>query len=396
VLVVDDNPTNREILLRQLSGWGIRAEGVASGTRALQVVRSPLDGVPFDLVLLDMMMPEMDGLEVARSIRADPAVADVPLVLLTSAGAMPEGPAASVVDLVLTKPVRARELQDALGRERRVPARAAPPQRSVPVPQGVRVLLVEDNVVNQEVALAFLEGLGCRTTVAADGGEAVTRAAAGAFDLILMDCMMPGMDGFEATRAIREGEAAGGAPRVPIVALTASAMEGERERCLAAGMDDYLAKPLGQERLEAMLARWVRGVVPAPPPPTAAASTTGPVLDPAALDALRRYRRGPGGVGLLTRAGEAYLRDTPTKIQALRASLATLDRTGIRRLAHTLKSSSAMFGATALAELCQGLETEAPVLSAGDGDRRLATVEREYARVEQALLDTLEAERSHG
>jgi CheY-like chemotaxis protein/HPt (histidine-containing phosphotransfer) domain-containing protein len=396
VLVVDDNPTNREILLRQLSGWGVRAEGVASGTRALQVLRAPLDRVPFDLVLLDMMMPDMDGLEVARSIRADGALADVPLVLLTSAGAMPEGPAASVVDLVLTKPVRARELQDALARERRGAGPAPAPRGREASPAGARVLLVEDNVVNQEVALAFLEGLGCRTTVAADGREAATVFAANAFDLILMDCMMPDMDGFETTRAIREHEAAAGTPRVPIVALTASVLAGERERCLEAGMDDYLTKPLGQERLEAMLARWIRRAGPPPAEAPMVAPRPEAVLDPAALDALRRYPRGPGGAALLARAGEAYLRDAPTKIQALRASLAIMDRAGVRRLAHTLKSSSAMFGAATLAELCQGLETGAPALTAADGEQRLAAVEREYARVEQALQHVLDTERSHG
>jgi PAS domain S-box-containing protein len=262
-LVVDDNATNRMVVTRNLAGWGVCVAEAPSGTAALAALRSAEEA--FNLALLDFQMPEMDGLELARQIKADPTLAGVRLILLTSLGlrGQREQARAAGVDGYLVKPVRQSQLYDCLVTVMAAPAPGppAPPRpaadsgrRPPLVARGPRVLLAEDNVVNQRLALRMLEKLGCRVDVVDNGREAVAAVRRGRYALVFMDCQMPEMDGFEATAAIRQGETGSG--RVPIIALTASAMQGDREACLAAGMDDYLSKPLGQHDLERMLRRW--------------------------------------------------------------------------------------------------------------------------------------------
>jgi two-component system, sensor histidine kinase and response regulator len=250
-LVVDDNATNRMILTRNLEGWGLCVAEAPGGAEALAALRSAEEA--FDVGLLDFQMPEMDGLELARQIKADPALAGVRLILLTSLGmrGQREQARAAGVDGYLVKPVRQSQLYDCLVTVMAAPAPwpPAPPRpaadsgRRPPRARGPRVLLAEDNEVNQRLALRMLEKLGCRVDVVGNGREAVAAVRRGEYALFFMDCQMPEMDGFEATAAIRQGETGSG--RVPIIALTASAMQGDREACLAAGMDDYLSKPLG-------------------------------------------------------------------------------------------------------------------------------------------------------
>jgi CheY-like chemotaxis protein len=207
----------------------------------------------------------MDGLELARHIKADPALAGVRLIMLTSLGVRGQRDQARAAGIegYLVKPVRLAQLYDCLttvmsatGPSPSAPTRPAAEagRRPPPVAHGPRVLLAEDNVVNQTLALRLLEKLGCRVDVVGNGRDAVAAVARGEYALVFMDCQMPEMDGFEATAAIRQGET--GSRRVPIIALTASAMQGDREACLAAGMDDYLSKPLGQRDMERMLRRW--------------------------------------------------------------------------------------------------------------------------------------------
>jgi PAS domain S-box-containing protein len=262
-LVVDDNATNRMVLTRMLAGWGLRVAEAPGGEEALAALRSAEEA--FSLALLDFEMPEMDGVELARHIKADPALAGVKLIMLTSVAmrGQREQASAAGVDGYLVKPIRLSQLHDCLatvlaGTEPwpsapRKPA-AASEQRPPRVEPGPRVLLAEDNAVNQTLALRMLEKLGCRVNVVSNGREAVAAVGRGEYALVFMDCQMPEMDGFEATAAIRRGET--GARRVPIIALTASAMQGDREACLAAGMDDYLSKPLGLRDMERMLRRW--------------------------------------------------------------------------------------------------------------------------------------------
>jgi signal transduction histidine kinase/DNA-binding response OmpR family regulator len=264
VLYVDDNETNRRILDRQLVSWGVNADGAPDAATALHLLRTAAEaGRPYAVAILDYLMPGLDGIELARAIRAEPSLTAVRLVMLTSVSHRVQDHEAkdAGIAMVLTKPVRQARLRDCLARVLGGAGPAATtnePAAGPPAPATItaRVLVVEDNRVNQVIAVRMLEKLGCRVDVAANGREALEMARGLAYDLILMDCQMPEMDGYAATAAIRDREAGTGR-RVAIVAMTANAMEDDRDRCLAAGMDDYLAKPIKPAGLVAMVAKWV-------------------------------------------------------------------------------------------------------------------------------------------
>jgi CheY-like chemotaxis protein len=271
ILVVDDNATNRQILARQLGAWGVQVALAESGAVALGQLRvAAASGRPFDLAILDMQMPTMDGLMLAVEVRADQRIAQTPLALLTSLGQPGARGDQSGLDFagVLTKPVRQSQLRAWLGRVLGAPTRppaprqeSATPARPVSADHAVpRILVAEDNVVNQRVVVKTLERLGYRVDVVANGVEAVDAVARLPYAAVLMDCQMPELDGYEATRAIRAWERAAmrGGQRLPIIALTANALATDREQCLASGMDDYLAKPLRPETLATTLERWLQ------------------------------------------------------------------------------------------------------------------------------------------
>ncbi|HEX9918316.1 MAG TPA: response regulator, partial [Pyrinomonadaceae bacterium] len=267
VLIVDDNATNRKILSHQLTSWGMIHEEADSGLRALEALRqAAAQGTAFDLAILDLMMPGMDGFELARAIKSDPAIAGARLVLLTSFGQRGDDAAAREIGVAayLTKPVRQSQLYDCLSTvvghapaasERDAPAglsagRALKETRKM---SPKLILLAEDNIVNQKVAARQLQRLGYRADLVANGLEALEALGRIPYDLVLMDCQMPEMDGYEATAEIRRRE--GGAKHTPIVAMTANALEGDREKCIAAGMDDYVSKPVRPEELGEVLER---------------------------------------------------------------------------------------------------------------------------------------------
>jgi signal transduction histidine kinase/CheY-like chemotaxis protein len=270
-LIVEDNPTNRLILERYVSACGIAADSVDCGERALEALRdAAARHTPYDVALVDMKMPGMNGVELAQAVRGDSTLASTRLIMLASLCSSEIG---SVRDAGfaawINKPVRRSELfQCIAGVMGTRAAQAMPRAPEIQVaPIAARVLLVEDNRVNQEVCKAILRKLGCEVDVAGDGRAGVDAAFGARYDLVLMDCQMPEMDGFDASRAIRTREAeldaelhASGLPprRLPIIALTANAMQGDRERCLNAGMDDYLAKPFKKDQLAAMLEKWSR------------------------------------------------------------------------------------------------------------------------------------------
>jgi PAS domain S-box-containing protein len=269
VLVVDDNATNRKVLHYQLSAWGALDTVVGSAASALLALKDAAGGGrPFDLIVLDRQMPGVDGVEFARRVRADAQIAAIPLIMMTSLGDPDDVPVAELaIASVLVKPVKAEPLRAAL-LGALAPAAAASPVRRPASPDPVapaaigrrRVLVAEDNVVNQKVALVQLRRLGHTAEAVSNGAEAIAALESVPYDLVLMDCQMPEMDGFEATRRIRGSGAAFG--EIPIVAMTANALEGDRERCLAAGMSDYLSKPVRTADLEAILERWLAGVAP--------------------------------------------------------------------------------------------------------------------------------------
>ncbi len=276
VLVVDDNDTNRRILERQLRGWGAQVACTAGGMEALTALAgSERDATRFSIAIVDMQMPGMDGIEVAAAIRGRPESAALPLVLATSLGTATGGDAtAAGFAAVLTKPIRAARLRQCLSRviggadpsAKEAPTTDTPTHRPNTPPRGL-VLVVEDNTVNQRVAVRMLEKLGYRADVAGNGLEALEALERIEYDLVLMDVYMPEMDGFEATAAIRARE--GGRRHLPIVAMTANAAKEDRESCLTAGMDGYLTKPVKPEQLHAALAQYL-DQSRAPTPATAA------------------------------------------------------------------------------------------------------------------------------
>lgn len=287
VLVVDDNATNRQILRHQIFAWKMQKGSAASGHEALNAMRAAVaGGHPYDIALLDMQMPEMDGLTLARAIKADPALAATRLIMLTSLGH--HYTAAELreagIDAYLVKPVKQSRLYDTLvtvvggaKAERDLVETAAPlPPAAAPDRPMLRVLVAEDNQTNQKVAMAQLRKLGCTVDIAANGLEALEALSQATYDLIFMDCQMPEMDGYEATRTIRKREADQGHPcpwPVPayIIAMTANAMLGDREKCLAVGMDDYVSKPMRLSELQVAMNRWRAALSARNPPPGAPA-----------------------------------------------------------------------------------------------------------------------------
>ena len=256
VAIIDDNKTNRTILERYVSSWGMRGRSFDSGHEALREMRRIASGDdPFEVAILDLMMPAMDGAAVASAMRADPSLRDMAVILLTSAGHSEV--AVPGVDAELVKPVRPSQLFDALQTllAGRSPAEVTTTSPHPHSSRGARILVVDDNAANQKVALRMVERLGYRADVAATGAEAVAMLGHGHYDAVLMDCQMPEMDGYEASRQIRHNERGG--RRVPIIAMTADAGAGEREHCISAGMDDYISKPVRLHVVAAVLERWL-------------------------------------------------------------------------------------------------------------------------------------------
>jgi len=271
MLVVDDNATNRRILLHHAREWSIEAEAVEGGRAALEQMRAAASrGEPFDVAVVEMRMPELDGAGVARAVRADPALHSTKLVLLSSSFDRDTARDAGI-DNYMQKPVRRARLFNTLVaalRDEQIPSSPQHPSTDAAEPgrDGPKVLVAEDNEVNQLLAARMLEKRGLSATLVADGRQAVDAVAEGDYDLVLLDCQMPELDGYDATREIRRLEA--GKRRTPVVAMTAHSMQGDRERCLEAGMDDYLSKPLNARAFDAALARWL------PTPPSQSSSET--------------------------------------------------------------------------------------------------------------------------
>jgi two-component system, sensor histidine kinase and response regulator len=269
-LIVDDNGTNRRVLCEQLSAWGIKVTDAEDGAEALRKLRSAAAGEePYDVAILDFQMPGMDGMELASRIKADPLVSSARLLLLTSVGVRGgrDESLRAGIEAYLVKPVKQSDLYDTLATvmvtpdgdtdesEKRLVTSHTLREARATLP---RVLVAEDNPVNQLVARKMLEKLGCRVEVAADGVEALAALSSGGpYSAVFMDVQMPNMDGYEATAEIRRRESEGGRPPIPIVAMTANAMEGDREEALGAGMDDYITKPVTSEALEVILKRWL-------------------------------------------------------------------------------------------------------------------------------------------
>jgi two-component system sensor histidine kinase/response regulator len=383
VLVVDDNATNRLILEEILANWGAVPVAVEGGPAALRALRAAAErGQPFPVAILDGMMPGMDGLDLASHIRSEPAIAGVRLLLLTSAGQSDDVTLLRSLEIsaCLTKPARQSDLFDTLMKvmtpvdrsktRHTTKHQAHRPPAPAPPRTGLRILLAEDHPVNQKVAVRMLERMGQSVVVASDGREAISALEADNFDLILMDVQMPEMDGFEAVRIIRQREQATG-EHMPILALTAHAMHGDRERCLSAGFDGYLAKPIRQEDLETALNDFVRQ------------PRAGPRHRHSVLEQLSS----------ICDADEAFIHDlalsflesAPSCLSRIITALDAGDWETLASQSHALKGISQTIGALDLAARCEELENVVNRADFTSPPPTVARLSEEWQRVRSAL-----------
>ncbi|MEI6666964.1 MAG: response regulator [Acidobacteriota bacterium] len=400
VLIVDDNASNREVLLLQLRAWGVRVEEASSGPEGLQAVYAARDsGDPFQIAMLDRVMPGMDGVALGRAIRVDQTLKETRLVLLSSLGK--RGDAKAMKDAgfagYLTKPARHSEVLGCLsilmsGGELTQDTRPIVTRHTVRElrPGVVRILLAEDNITNQDVAIGILKRLGLRADAVANGAEAVKALQLVPYDLVLMDVLMPEMDGFEATRRIRDPQSGVLNHQIPIIAMTANAMQGDREQCLDAGMNDYVSKPVSPGALEDALNRWLpgeanaRAAVQADQVGPAVSGGTGPaeclVFDEAGMLARMMNDR-----ELAQKVMFGYLTDLPRQIEALKEYLGAGDVAGVTRQAHSMKSAAASVGGEAVRAVAFEMEQTA---KKGDLDAtaaRLPEIDDQIARLKESL-----------
>ncbi|MDQ6727861.1 MAG: response regulator, partial [Actinomycetota bacterium] len=386
VLVVDDNATSRSVLETQLTAWGARPEGVADGRSALhRLEAAAASEVPFDVAVVDVAMPGMDGVELAGRVMANPVLKPTRILLLTTRLVLDAETAARLgVTESVPKPVHLPELGDSLVRllARTPVSQVAAPAASRSGDRG-RVLVVEDNPTNQMVARGLLAKLGYRPDVVSNGLQAVEAVDGTTYVAVLMDCNMPVMDGYEATAAIRAREGSG--PHVPIIAMTASALVGDRERCLAAGMDDYVSKPVKLAELDLALS----GSRAAPLTPAPGATVTGR-LDGDQLDTLRALDDGDGA--FFSALVRSFLASATGALATFTHAIESGDGFALAREAHRFKGEAATLGAVGLAELCRELESLGSPVDSAAGADIVARAGQELGRVRASLLDVLQDE----
>ncbi|MEW5989109.1 MAG: response regulator [Chloroflexota bacterium] len=390
LLVVDDNETNRRILTRQTLSWGMTADALASGREALDALQA---GQRYDLAILDMQMLEMDGLTLAAEIRQLPSAASMPLVMLTSIGRRKSQAEGELFAAFLTKPVKPSQLYDTL-------VNVWANQPSPPVVSGrstfrfdsemgkrhpLRILLAEDNVVNQKVASRLLERLGYRADVVANGLEVLESLRRQAYDVVLMDVQMPEMGGLETNQHIQAGWPAGQRPRV--IAMTAHALKGDRERLLEGGMEDYISKPVRPEELTQVLARC------RPLPAVAGgedqeasrqSDPAGPGMAATTIGILRDLtdEQDPAAIGEFI---SLFLEDASRQVNQMAAAVQSGDPKAVERAAHSLKGNSAMLGLAALSEVCQEVEWLGAAGELGQTADKLPELEQAFAVVRATL-----------
>ncbi len=407
VLIVDDNATNREVLRVQLEAWGIVADEAADGPAALRTLRAARDaGEPFGVAILDMQMPGMDGAELARIVKADESLASIRLVLMTSLGN--HGDLLRAPDLGLEaslgKPVRQSDLFDCLAtviagsRASRPAAFASRKASPLSMEPGrlaaMRILLAEDNATNRAVAQGILGKLGLTADAVVNGAEALRALEAKQYDLVLMDVQMPEIDGLEATRRIRDPRSAVLDHAVPIVAMTAHALQGDERKCLDAGMNDYVTKPVSPRALALALERWLpRGAGgserPAPAERDAAPpeSRPSPPDSPPVFDRAGMMARLMDDEDLAGAVVRGFLEEMPNEIETLKRCLIAGDAAGARRQAHSIKGASANVGAEALRAVAVEAEKAGQAGDLTAIKARMPDLESQYALLREAMID---------
>jgi len=397
VLVVDDNTSNRTLVMELLHQWGCRFQGAADGAACLAMLREAAEqGDGFRIALIDHQMPGLSGLELGRQVKEDQRLAATSLVMMASLAQ--KGDAAlidEVFDAYLTKPVRQSHLYGSLWQAL---GGAAPGELTPGVvarhalagnaPSSARILLAEDNIVNQKVAQGLLQTLGYRADVVANGLEAVKALELINYDLVLMDCQMPEVDGFEATSLIRSADSQVLNRGVPIIAMTANAMKGDREHCLEIGMNDYLAKPVNKNELRGMLEKWLPRVEEAGRTRQEAGSVSHPVAEPEAKLAVFDL------AGMMARLEDeafahdltaCFLVDIPLQIKTLGEFLLAGDVAGVERQAHMIKGASAYVGGESLCAVTSLLEQTARTGTLNGLEGQMADLEQEFAALKREI-----------
>ncbi|WP_353571540.1 PAS domain S-box protein [Candidatus Albibeggiatoa sp. nov. BB20] len=403
VLIVDDNTTNCEILYTQTLNWGLIPDVAISAQEGLnKIYHAAKEQKFYDLAIIDFMMPHMDGSSLAQRIKLDSAINALPLIMLTSVHQPMDNPEIKkLLASRLYKPVSQKKLLECLLRAMSPNLSMLLDEDSTSAQKQVfnhhwKVLLAEDNLINQEVAIDMLKGLGCYVTVVDNGVDALNRRMTGDFDLIFMDCHMPQMDGFIATQKIRIWEAEQQSlSHIIIIALTANAMQGDRERCLACGMDDYISKPVTSKALRQTILHWLNDKLTehetinmqqpvkqtvSPPYSQLQAISTLPIVDSKSLDVLRQEMRGRG-IGWLI---DLYLGELPNYLAELESAVEEKDTESIYLAAHKFKGGSANLGAQQIVQLCKLLETKAR-------EKDMATITSLMTTVLQAIEDLKQA-----
>ena len=427
ILIVDDNRTNRIILYEMLKAWQCRTEEVAGGAEALDALRrAARDGDAFDIAILDYMMPEMDGEALGAAIKGDAEIRDTILIMLTSKGLRGDAARAKEIGFAayLTKPVKKGHLHTCLGTvlgrreaglKREQPGLLTRHSLAEGVKRRVRILLAEDNMINQRMALRILEKMGYRAEAAANGQEVLDALDAIAYDIVLMDCQMPVLDGYETTRRIRAREEATGR-HAPIIAMTANAMRGDREKCLDAGMDDYTSKPIEPNALVAVLEKWVRFVEEQRDQhpdevlageargaresdreaveriQVSAARETAPpdeTDERPAVDLTRLRETVGDDMDFIQELAGDFFEDNQVRLGNLREALAAGDAERVDREGHSLRGSAANFGAQSLCDLAYEMEKLGKSGNLTGGEELLGRIEAEMARARRSLDESL-------
>lgn len=399
ILAVDDNATNRLVLAEQLAAWGVRHTEAESAMDGIGMLRAAqMEGDPYRIVLSDMQMPDMDGEAFGKLVKADPALKDTLLVMLTSFGTRGDARRLEAIGFsaYLTKPVKQSQLRDCLVTvlSGGVPSVGAPETAlitrhtlSEARRRKVRILLAEDNATNQLVAMRILEKLGFRADVVANGREAIQALESVPYDLVFMDVQMPVMDGFEATHAIRSGNTEAANRSIPIIAMTAHAMKGDRERCLDAGMDDYISKPITPQALSATLEKWVsRAVEPQSADQTSAAQTRptagASVFDRQALRALLMEDE-----KLVTEIIAVFLKDMPVQIDRLRKCVSERDAKLVTAQAHTIKGAAANVRGAALSAVAFEMEKAGQDSRMEETEALMPELERQFDLLKASMQE---------
>ena len=399
ILVVDDHAVNRLLVTSLLSAWGCRFSEAEDGKVALLMLRQAVeDGDPYRVALLDMLMPEMDGRDLSARIKDDPLINSTRLILLTSLGH--RGDAAWIQKAgfsgYLTKPIRQSQLHDCLamvaGLDTDAVVQTLITRHHVAeaTRRNVRILVVEDNYTNQEVALAILKKLGYKADLVNNGIEAIAALEHRSYQLVLMDCQMPQMDGFEASKIIRSGQAKILNPEVPIIAMTANAMHGDRERCMEAGMDDYIAKPVQPRDLVEKLTLWLSKEKTARIE-IVAGSQLSAMTDTPSREIFGEedlVKRMMGDVALVRRVIRAFYSDTPVHVKELRQAIGDKNYDEARRLAHNIKGSAANISAFALNQAALDFENMVKQNNYDQLEAGFSRLENQFAILTSALRES--------